>query len=204
MDSLEVIMVKPPAVSIFDPRAAQDFRASNSYTGETLSSLTENLFVADCVGEVNWTAHLPLVRELIISTSALAFFALTPWFPGARGLRRQLAAHFKMSEPRKGLLVSYFSPDAEQLGKIFDARQRHGGASGEILVGGCTEPLDLSGIGKPGAGEPWSLVISQRSRLGCFLYLGELQRSTLIVRMDSGIDHLIDELAARLIQAPGP
>lgn len=189
------------SASVYDPRVGQDFRATNAYTGDTLSSLADNMFVIDCVGDVDWAARVTWLSELMLMTSTLGFAAVTPWFPGSKPLRTALAADFEMREVTRGLLVGYFSLGVEPITKLFDARARSGGTGGEMLFGGCTEPLDLSEVTTPGAGDPWPLVISQISRIGCCLYLGELQRSTLLARMDCDTAQPLDQLAAALASA---
>jgi hypothetical protein len=175
-------------MSFFDPRLGQDFKVSVAIG--TFSSLTHNFFVLDGIFDPG-TKDLKLLDLCISHTSKLGFFVVTPWIPGSSQLRQKLEQDFSVASEFEGSLCGYFNIATNSVEKLIEVRNAFGGKqSGEWGIGGCTERFCLPTRQKLSRGELWNLfhILNQPTKLGCLLYFGEMQQTTLLTRVFDGLD----------------
>jgi hypothetical protein len=179
---------------IYDPRRGQDFRI-NTATG-MFSSLEHNFYVSDTY-DSDWDNRLDLLNKCISKTSKLGFFTIAPWVPGAEKHRTRIKQEFKSVSECGGNLAGYFGLESDAVRRLFAIRKEYGeGKSGEWGIGGCSEKFDpptQTAPAKKEAGEFFHLL-TQPSKIGCLLYLGEMQQTTFMVRMFDGIDSYVAEI----------
>jgi len=181
-------------VHTYDPRLGHDYAISDHATKKTFSSLEHGFLVLDCIGAVDWTGQLALLRRSIESTSKQLFFMLDPWEPGARELRNAVEREFGSLQEFERSLCGYAAIGSDALERLLRLRAASSGSnSGQWCIGGClaefAPPVRL-GFSK---GQLWDLaqVLGQPEKLGCVLSLGEMQQSLFVTRLFDGLDTLL-------------
>lgn len=187
-----------PTQEIYDPRRGQDFRIKTA-TG-TFSGLEHNFYVVDNA-DSNWGNRLDLLNKCISKTSKIGFFTVAPWVPGAEKLRARIKQEFESVSECGGNLAGYFGLESDAARRLFAIRNEFGeGKSGEWGVGGCSEKFDPPTRTASAKKEAWEFfhLLTQPSKIGCLLYLGEMQQTTFMVKIFDGIDSYLAKL-----QRPG-
>lgn len=181
-------------VQIYDPRRGEDWYTTDFMTKRTFSSLKHGFFVMICVGPVDWTADLSLLNGSLRATSKGFFFMVDPWHPGASRLANALECEFGPLKEFEHSLCGYATIYADAVQQLLRLRTSFGGdTTGEWCIGGYMvefSPPVRTGLFKRQLWD-FSLVLEQADKVGCFLWLGEMQQSLFATRLFDGMDNLL-------------
>lgn len=181
-------------VQIYDPRRGEDWYTTNFMTKRTFSSLKHGFFVMNCVGPVDWAADLSLLNGSLQATSKRFFFMVDPWPPGAARLANALEREFGPLKEFERSMCGYAALYADAVQQLFRLRTLFGGdTTGEWCIGGYmvefSPPVRTSLFKR----QLWdfSLVLEQADKVGCVLWLGEMQQSLFATRLFDELDNLL-------------
>jgi hypothetical protein len=184
-----------PSIKIYDPRLHQDFVATDQQSGRTFKSCAAGFLVADCVGDLNWLGIADSVDNWISRASSSGFFTFAPWARSARRFRSMLAADYTVVVDSEALIAGHFDTGVVASRHLLEAREECGGwQAGELVFGSSSGSVAFMEEFGGRQFEPWELVIREGSRIGCALYLGEMRRSTLLVREAADFDSVTSAL----------
>jgi hypothetical protein len=201
-------MMPAVQVKVYDPRLGQDYSVSNFTTKRTFSSSKHGLYVWDCVGPLDWSSELPLITESIQRTARRLFFMLDPWQPQGQPLYEALTREFGPLLEFERSVCGYTRIGLEVVEQLFELRRTFGGdTTGQWCIGGCLQEFTApvrTGFTKA---QLWdlALVLDQADKLGCVLWLGEMQQSLFATRPFEELNALLQRSpAARFAQGSIP
>jgi hypothetical protein len=191
-----------PKFAIYDPRQHQEYAPVDFLTKMRFSNLEAGFIVAEGEG-IDWGERVSLLSEAILRTSKLGFVTVDPWIPHTKEVMRALRKDFPINNVFRKTGIAYCGLGVGPIEHAFDLRRRCGqDVSGEWCVGGCIERfavprrVSLFGWGS------WNYahILGQAERLGCVLYLAEMQQSVLAVRVFDGLDEWLSRLNLSVVK----
>jgi len=185
------------AIEIYDPRRGEDFVLKNRRLKKSFSSLHHGLLVVDSQGQSLLSKEVTVLKESIPKTSALGFFIVVLWVPGAKKLKASIQQEFGETFECANSLCGYFDAQSvDNVELLLDLRDTFGGnKSGEWGFGGCLTKFSAPKRISLFRGELWDFehVLYDADRLGCLLFLGE-RYTTFVTRIFDGMDAALSQL----------
>jgi hypothetical protein len=193
-------------IKSYDPRSLEDYCSSNFTTKNAFSSIEHGFYVLDCVGKLDWSSEIYLLTVCIQNTGKQIFFMVDPWQSKTEGLKNALENEFGRLFEFENSVCGYTDIASDAVGKVLQIRAMFGGdSSGQWCIGGCLDKFTMPRRTSFAKGELWDLpfILGQPQKIGCVLWLGEMQQSLFATRLFVGFDNLLQQSSImNLIRQP--